>query len=317
MKSRGVYESPGVTILMHGHRAVEQLTLDREVMHLRDSLIPRYAEMVYNGYWFAPEREALQALIDARTKGRERRRAAEALQGRSVDRRTQVAELALRSADRELRGSRAATEQSDAEGFHPAGRVALTRAGAIGADEAGGGSETDLVWARSSSSRRRGLHPSWCLARAPANVRNCHHQMDVHITHPDGSLTLRGARMPVPVRPGAGRSFEATCPAFAPHAARLNSDDRDYFRDPLARENTAPRKIEADRSNRARAGGARNLIRGRFKRRPAAGGRSVHRLTAVRPAALRHDIRGSIAHAQMLARVGLLTRADERRSWRA
>jgi len=64
MKSRGVYESPGVTLLMHGHRAVEQITLDREVLHLRDSLIPRYAEMVYYGFWFAPEREALQALVD-------------------------------------------------------------------------------------------------------------------------------------------------------------------------------------------------------------------------------------------------------------
>jgi len=64
IKSRGVYETPGVTMLMHGHRAVEQLTLDREVMHLRDSLIARYAEAVYNGYWFAPERESLQALID-------------------------------------------------------------------------------------------------------------------------------------------------------------------------------------------------------------------------------------------------------------
>jgi argininosuccinate synthase len=64
IKSRGVYESPGTTILMHGHRGVEQLTLDREVMHMRDSLVSRYAEMVYNGFWFAPEREALQALID-------------------------------------------------------------------------------------------------------------------------------------------------------------------------------------------------------------------------------------------------------------
>jgi argininosuccinate synthase len=64
IKSRGVYESPGVTILTHGHRGVEQLTLDRELMHLRDSLVPRYAEMVYYGFWFAPEREALQALID-------------------------------------------------------------------------------------------------------------------------------------------------------------------------------------------------------------------------------------------------------------
>jgi argininosuccinate synthase len=68
MKSRGVYESPGVTLLGHGHRAVEQLTLDREVMHLRDSLVPRYAEMIYYGYWFAPEREALQALIDESQK---------------------------------------------------------------------------------------------------------------------------------------------------------------------------------------------------------------------------------------------------------
>jgi len=56
--------APGVTILFHGHRAVEQLALDREVMHLRDGLTPRYAEMVYNGHWFAPERESLQALID-------------------------------------------------------------------------------------------------------------------------------------------------------------------------------------------------------------------------------------------------------------
>jgi len=64
MKSRGVYETPGGPILEEAHRAVESITMDREVMHLRDSLIPRYAEMIYNGYWFAPEREALQALID-------------------------------------------------------------------------------------------------------------------------------------------------------------------------------------------------------------------------------------------------------------
>lgn len=64
MKSRGVYETPGGTILEEAHRAVESITMDREVMHLRDSLIPRYAEIIYNGYWFAPEREALQALID-------------------------------------------------------------------------------------------------------------------------------------------------------------------------------------------------------------------------------------------------------------
>ena len=64
MKSRGVYETPGGTILYHAHRAVESLTLDREVAHLRDELSNRYAEMVYNGFWFAPEREALQSFMD-------------------------------------------------------------------------------------------------------------------------------------------------------------------------------------------------------------------------------------------------------------
>ncbi|MBK1880343.1 argininosuccinate synthase [Pelagicoccus mobilis] len=64
MKSRGVYETPGGTILMMGHKQVESLTMDRDLEHLRDGLIPKYAELVYNGFWFAPEREALQAFID-------------------------------------------------------------------------------------------------------------------------------------------------------------------------------------------------------------------------------------------------------------
>jgi argininosuccinate synthase len=64
MKSRGVYETPGGAILHFAHRQIETLTLDREVMHLRDSLIPRYAELVYYGFWFAPEREFLQAAVE-------------------------------------------------------------------------------------------------------------------------------------------------------------------------------------------------------------------------------------------------------------
>jgi argininosuccinate synthase len=63
MKGRGVYETPGGAILHFAHRQMETLTMDREVMHLRDSLIPKYSELVYNGFWFSPEREALQALI--------------------------------------------------------------------------------------------------------------------------------------------------------------------------------------------------------------------------------------------------------------
>lgn len=68
MKSRGVYETPGGTLLQFAHRQMESLTMDRDMMHLRDGLIPRYAEMLYNGFWFAPERQALQALVDRTQK---------------------------------------------------------------------------------------------------------------------------------------------------------------------------------------------------------------------------------------------------------
>ncbi|BAK83074.1 argininosuccinate synthase [Komagataeibacter medellinensis] len=64
MKSRGIYETPGGTILLTAHRSIESITLDREAMHLKDSLMPRYAEIIYNGLWFSPERRMLQALID-------------------------------------------------------------------------------------------------------------------------------------------------------------------------------------------------------------------------------------------------------------
>ncbi len=68
MKSRGVYETPGGTILRVAHQAIESITMDREVMHIRDGLVPRYAEMVYYGYWFSPEREMLQSLMDETQK---------------------------------------------------------------------------------------------------------------------------------------------------------------------------------------------------------------------------------------------------------
>ena len=65
MKSRGCYETPGGTIMLKGHRAIESLTLDREVAHLKDELMPRYASLIYNGYWWSPERKLMQQLIDA------------------------------------------------------------------------------------------------------------------------------------------------------------------------------------------------------------------------------------------------------------
>ncbi len=64
MKSRGIYETPGGTVLLEAHRGIESITMDRGAMHLKDELMPRYAELIYNGYWFSPEREMLQAAID-------------------------------------------------------------------------------------------------------------------------------------------------------------------------------------------------------------------------------------------------------------
>ena len=64
MKSRGVYETPGGTVILTAHRAMESITLDRGEAHLKDDIMPKYAELIYNGFWFSPEREALQQLID-------------------------------------------------------------------------------------------------------------------------------------------------------------------------------------------------------------------------------------------------------------
>ena len=64
MKSRGVYETPGGTILIAAHRAIESITLDRGAAHLKDDLMPKYAELIYNGFWFSPDREMIQALVD-------------------------------------------------------------------------------------------------------------------------------------------------------------------------------------------------------------------------------------------------------------
>ena len=81
MKSRGVYETPGGTILLAAHRGIESLTLDRGAAHLKDELMPRYAELIYNGFWFSPERQMLQALIDKSQENVEGVVRAEALQG--------------------------------------------------------------------------------------------------------------------------------------------------------------------------------------------------------------------------------------------
>jgi argininosuccinate synthase len=116
MKSRGVYETPGGTILHAAHRALESLTLDRELLHLRDGLVPRYAEMIYYGYWFAPEREALQRFMDEAQKdvvGTVRLKLYKGnvtVAGRRSPRSLYRADLATFEADQVYR-------QKDAEGF--------------------------------------------------------------------------------------------------------------------------------------------------------------------------------------------------------
>jgi hypothetical protein len=90
MKSRGCYETPGGTILLKAHRAIESLTLDREAAHLKDELMPRYASLVYNGYLVRPEREMLQAAHRPDPAGGQRRGTPQALQGQRHGRRPQV-----------------------------------------------------------------------------------------------------------------------------------------------------------------------------------------------------------------------------------
>ena len=124
MKSRGMYETPGGTILLAAHRGIESITLDRGAAHLKDELMPRYAEMIYNGFWFAPEREMLQAAID---------RSQEFVSGRVMLRlhKGNVAVIGRESKyslyDQDLgdvRGRRRRLRSSRRAGFHPAQRAA-------------------------------------------------------------------------------------------------------------------------------------------------------------------------------------------------
>ena len=118
MKSRGVYETPGGTILLVAHRAMESITLDRGAGHLKDEIMPRYAELIYNGFWFAPEREMLQALIDKSQEHVEGEVTLEALQGQRHRRRD--AKARSRSIPRRSspsRTTRAPTIRRTREGF--------------------------------------------------------------------------------------------------------------------------------------------------------------------------------------------------------
>ena len=128
MKSRGMYETPGGTILLAAHRGIESITLDRGAAHLKDELMPKYAELVYNGFWFAPEREMLQAAIDKSQEFVTRPRPAQALQGQCHRRRPREPLFALRSGPGDLRGRRGRLRPPRRRGLHQAQRPAAAHA---------------------------------------------------------------------------------------------------------------------------------------------------------------------------------------------
>jgi argininosuccinate synthase len=117
MKSRGVYETPGGTILLAAHRAIESLTLDRGAAHLKDELMPRYAELIYNGFWFAPEREMLQAAIDKSQEHVEGEVTLELYKGNVIPVGRESAKSLYAPSLVTFEDDKGAYDQKDAEGF--------------------------------------------------------------------------------------------------------------------------------------------------------------------------------------------------------
>ena len=128
MKSRGVYETPGGTILLAAHRAIESITLDRGAGHLKDELMPRYAELIYNGFWFAPEREMLQALIDKSQEHVEGEVRLKLYKGNVIVDRPREREVALLVDARHLRGRQGRLRPEGRRRLHPAQRAAAADA---------------------------------------------------------------------------------------------------------------------------------------------------------------------------------------------
>ena len=130
MKSRGMYETPGGTIYHLAHRGIEQITLDRGAAHLKDELAPRYAELIYNGFWFSPEREMLQAAIDHSQEKVAGTVRLKLYKGGVYRDRPQVAQLALFGEGRDLRGRSGRLRPARRGGLHQAQRAAAAPAGA-------------------------------------------------------------------------------------------------------------------------------------------------------------------------------------------
>ena len=129
MKSRGMYETPGGTILLAAHRGIEQITLDRGAAHLKDELMPKYAELIYYGFWFSPEREMLQAAIDKSQEFVIGPGAAQALQGQCRRGRAREQIFALRSGPGDVRGRQGRLRSARRRRIYSAERAAAAHAG--------------------------------------------------------------------------------------------------------------------------------------------------------------------------------------------
>ena len=158
MKSRGMYETPGGTILLAAHRGIESITLDRGAAHLKDELMPKYAELIYNGFWFSPEREMLQAAIDRSQEfvtGRVRLKLYKGNVG-VVGAREQL--FALQSGPGDVRGRQGRLRPARRRGLYPAQCVAPAHAGAAEAEaetvartHAGAWHTASMLWPSGSS----------------------------------------------------------------------------------------------------------------------------------------------------------------------
>src|SRR5947209_4689335 len=131
MKGRGVYETPGGAILYFAHRQMETLTMDREVMHLRDSLIPKYSELVYNGFWFSPEREALQSLVTETQRNVTGLVRLKLYKGNIIVAGRKSRKSLYDSKIATMEGEKSAYDQSDATGFIRLNALRLKLRGAI------------------------------------------------------------------------------------------------------------------------------------------------------------------------------------------
>ena len=176
MKSRGVYETPGGTILIAAHRAIESITLDRGAAHLKDEIMPRYAELIYNGFWFSPEREMLQALIDKSQEDVEGTVRLKLYKGNVMVTGRKSTKIALFRRAGDLRGRPRRLRPEGRRGLHPAERAEAAHAGRAQAQALGPALPGALSFRRQPRSAVWHLAPTSRPGRSYAQAGSLRHR---------------------------------------------------------------------------------------------------------------------------------------------